>query len=69
MIKKIRVLVAYTVNAKNQAGGAAAILNAIDQAIALANQAYARAHADVKLVLAGPPQQISYLRNQISSRT
>jgi len=60
VIRKIRVLVAYTVNAKNQAGGAAAILNRIDQAIALANQAYVRANADVRLVLAGPPQQVSY---------
>lgn len=52
----IRVLVAYTAAAKNQAGSKADILDEIDQAIALANQAYDNGKIPIRLVLAGTMQ-------------
>jgi hypothetical protein len=52
----IRVFVAYTAAAKNQAGSTANILDEIDQAIALANQAYDNGNIPITLVLAGTMQ-------------
>jgi hypothetical protein len=49
----IRVLVAYTTNAMNEAGGKAAIEAEIRRAIALSNQAYNRAGVQITLQLAG----------------
>jgi hypothetical protein len=52
-IVTIRVLVAYTTNAMNEAGGRTAIEGEIRRAVALSNQAYTRAGAQISLVLAG----------------
>jgi hypothetical protein len=52
----IRVFVAYTAAAKTQAGSKKNILDEIDQAVALANQAYSNGKIPIKLVLAGTMQ-------------
>jgi peptidyl-Asp metalloendopeptidase len=60
----VRVLVAYTVNSKNQATAAGKnILTEINRSIALANQAYARGGMALVLQLAGTTMQVSYNEN------
>ena len=49
----VRVLVAYTTRARQEAGGTAGMEAKIDQAIDLANQAYARGGIPMRLRLAG----------------
>ena len=49
----VRVFVAYTTRARQEAGGATGMQAKIDQAIDLANQAYARGNIPMRLQLAG----------------
>jgi hypothetical protein len=56
----IRVLVAYTNAAQLEAGSAANIVDEINQAVALANQAYRRGGIPIDLVLAGAPVKVVY---------
>ncbi len=49
----VRVLVAYTTRARQEVGGTSAMQAKIDQAIDLANQAYARGGIPMRLQLAG----------------
>ncbi len=58
--KTITVLVAYTVNAATEAGGAANLLSQIDVAVGLANEAYGRAGVPITLTLAATPISIAY---------
>lgn len=60
----IKVLIAYTANAQAEAAGSGGnIITEINQAIALANQAYARGGIQITLQLAGAPVRVVYAEN------